>query len=186
MAFDPKKLPLDSLRKMLAGALVSTISEATQQAIAAAQAVGLKFNRDRVMRAILAMTPNYVTAWLDEVMATTEARIAEAVAAYESGTISEDDVIARVDLVFDASRAELISTSETTRLFSVLNETIYNASGVEQQRFDTVRDPFVCPECEEFDDQVYAVDDPDAPEIPVHPQCRCFWAPVAANIEIAA
>lgn len=180
------KLPLDALRKLLSSALISTIAEAAQQAIAAAQAVGLNFDRDRVMRAILAMTPDYTAAWLDEVVATTEKRIADAVAAYEAGTISADDVLKRVDLVFDASRAELISSTETGRLFAVLNETIYNAAGVEEQRFDTVRDPFVCPECEEFDDQVYAVDDPDAPEIPVHPNCRCFWAPVAANIEIAA
>lgn len=181
----PKKA-LDSLRKLLSSALVSTIAEATQQAIAAAQAVGLKFDRDRVMKAILAMTPNYVSAWLDEVIATTEARIAEATAAYKAGTISADDVIARVNLVFDTARADLISSTETTRLFSVLNETIYNAAQVELMRFDTVRDFAVCPECEEFDNEVYRVDDPSAPEIPVHPQCRCFWAPVAANIEIAA
>jgi len=180
------KLPLDKLRKALGDALMATVSAASIRAIAAAQSVGLRFDRDTVMRAIVAMTPAYVSAWLDEVMATTETRIQAAMLAYEAGEIGADEVAARVALIFDPARAELMGVTETTRLFSVLNEVIYNAAGVERQRFDTVRDPWVCEECGAYDGMVFAVDDPDAPEIPVHVHCRCFWAPVAADIEIAA
>ena len=180
------KLPWAIFRATMTSALMTLIERASENAIAAASAVGLRFKRDAVTGAIAKMAPAYIAAWLEEIERTTAERINAAMLAYESGEISADEVAARVALVFDPARAELMGVTETTRLFSVLNEVIYNAAGVERQRFDTVRDPWVCEECGAYDGMVFAVDDPDAPEIPVHVHCRCFWAPVAADIEIAA
>lgn len=180
------KLPIDKFRRALAPVLAGLIEAATERAISAARSVGLRFDEAAVGRAVAAMAPAYTAAWLDEVAKTTVERITAATLAYEAGEISADEVAMRVALVFDPARAELMGVTETTRLFAVLNEVIYNAAGVELQRFDTVRDKAVCDECEGYDGNVYAVDDPDAPEIPVHGRCRCFWAPVAADIAIEA
>lgn len=180
------KLPLDKLRAALGDALMATVSGASIRAVAAAQAIGLRFDKDVVMRAVVAMAPAYVSAWLDAVIATTEKRIAAAMLAYEAGEIGADEVAARVALVFDPARAELMGVTETTRLFSVLNEVIYKAAGVERVRWDTVRDFAVCPECEALDNQVFPVDEAPEPITDTHDGCRCYLAPVAEDIEIAA
>lgn len=36
---------------------------------------------------------------------------------------------------------------------------------------------YPCPQCAKHDGNVWDVDDPDAPEVPVHPNCRCVFAP---------
>lgn len=180
------KLPWDLFRTTMTSALATVIQRTTENAIAAAAAIGLRFDRGAVGRAVQAMAPQYIEAWLAAIERTTADRIALAITAYKAGEISADDVAMRVALLFDADRAELMGVTETTRLFAVLNEVIYSAASVERERFDTVRDFAVCEECAGYDGMVWAVDDPDKPDIPVHERCRCFWAPVAADIEIAA
>jgi hypothetical protein len=33
----------------------------------------------------------------------------------------------------------------------------------------------VADECDLYADEVYVGDDPDRPEIPIHPNCKCYW-----------
>lgn len=165
------KLPIDKFRRALAPVLAGLIEAATERAISAARSVGLRFDEAAVSRAVAAMTPAYTSAWLDEVAKTTVERITAATLAYEAGEISADEVAMRVALVFDPARAELMGVTETTRLFGVLNEVIYNAAGVALVRWDTVRDPWVCPECEALDNEVFPVDEAPVPATDTHPNC---------------
>jgi len=30
-------------------------------------------------------------------------------------------------------------------------------------------------ECDDYDDEEYDINDPDRPELPIHPNCKCYW-----------
>ena len=47
--------------------------------------------------------------------------------------------------------------------------------GVTLIRFTSQGDSKVCPECDSLDGNVYAINDPDLPELPKHENCRCFY-----------
>jgi len=44
-----------------------------------------------------------------------------------------------------------------------------------RERFTTAMDDKVCTLCEDYEEEVFAEDDPNKPEIPLHPNCRCEW-----------
>ena len=176
-AFDIDALPWAAMEEALGAALAHTIASATDGAIAAALARGLDFDMDMVAEAIAEMIPGYTDAWLAEVIQTTQDRTAAAVARYTAGEIGIDELMASIDTLFDPARANLMATTETTRLFAVVNDVINSQAGVEKVRWLTVRDPWVCPECAPFDNQIFTVDELeelDGP--PLHPNCRCFTA----------
>jgi len=33
----------------------------------------------------------------------------------------------------------------------------------------------VMDECDDYEDEEYDVDDPERPELPIHPNCKCYW-----------
>ena len=30
-------------------------------------------------------------------------------------------------------------------------------------------------ECDDYADEEYSIDDSDRPELPIHPNCKCYW-----------
>lgn len=175
-AFDAEALPWTEMLSALRPALISLVEDATAAAIATALTRGLDFYVDSVTEAVAELVPGYVKDWEKEIVASTTERVSAMVKAYEVGVYDLDEMMDRVDKLFDPERAELIAVTETTRIFDVVNQIVNAEAGVEKVRFLTVRDPWVCPECAQYDNQVFDVD--ELPEIPVHPNCRCFAAPV--------
>lgn len=175
-AFDAEALPWTEMLSALRPALISLVEDATAAAIATALTRGLDFDVDSVTEAVAELVPGYVKDWEKEIVASTTERVSAMVKAYEVGVYDLDEMMDRVDKLFDPERAELIAVTETTRIFDVVNQIVNAEAGVEKVRFLTVRDPWVCPECAQYDNQVFDVD--ELPEIPVHPNCRCFAAPV--------
>ncbi len=79
--------------------------------------------------------------------------------------------------LFGKKRAEMIASTETTRLFAEGNKIAYRQAGVEEVEFRTVHDGNVCPECESYDGERYPIGREDVTP-PIHPRCRCWIAPV--------
>lgn len=171
MVFEPEKLPWKSLLSAMTPQLEKLVADVTAAAVAVALSRGLAFNQETIAETVAAWMPGYITAWEKAIVETTTDRVTAAVAAYTAGDIGIDEMLDRVDKLFDPARAELIAVSETTRVFDVVNGFINENAGVERVRFLTVRDPFVCPICQEYDNQVYDVDDAPQPVEDTHYGC---------------
>ena len=77
------------------------------------------------------------------------------------------------------ARLTRIARTEIARFQSAGTLTRYKEAGVTQVKWLTADDP--CPICAPYSNQIF--DMKDLPEIPVHPQCRCAYAPVVASIK---
>jgi SPP1 gp7 family putative phage head morphogenesis protein len=80
--------------------------------------------------------------------------------------------------------AEMVARTETNRAYNAGVIDLYHAADVEKIMFLAAEDERMCPECEELDGNIYPID--DAPEIPVHPMCRCCWVSVSDEKDEAA
>lgn len=60
---------------------------------------------------------------------------------------------------------------------SVMEE-IWNRCQHSYWKFKAENDEKCCPVCKEFDGAVFRDDDPDFPELPLHPNCRCVLTQV--------
>lgn len=183
MAFAPENLPWKSLLAAMTPQLERLVADASAAAVAVALSRGLAFREDAIADAVAAWMPGYVSAWEKAVVETTTDRVSAAVAAYTAGDIGLDEMLDRVDKLFDPARAELMATTETTRVFDIVNGFINENAGVERVRWLTVRDFAVCEICAGFDNQVYDVDDAPQPVEDSHEGCRCYLAPEIPEAE---
>jgi SPP1 gp7 family putative phage head morphogenesis protein len=92
-----------------------------------------------------------------------------------------DDLIAVLEPMFGALRAEMIAITEVTRAFAEGNIAAWRASGVvDQMRWQTANDDLVCVICEPLNQQRDDLDgdfNGDGPP-PAHVRCRCWLTPV--------
>lgn len=79
----------------------------------------------------------------------------------------------------DTARAEMIARTEVARAQSVATLDSYRENGMGGRQWLAAGDAEQ--DCAELDGQVWAVDDDDAPDLPLHPNCRCTWVPVLAG-----
>lgn len=93
-----------------------------------------------------------------------------------AGGLGVDEITANLmGYVSDPARAEMIARTETARAVSAASMDGYEQAGI--ARVDWLASPGACPECEDA-----AASGPytlqDAPEQPLHPNCRCSYSPV--------
>ena len=88
------------------------------------------------------------------------------------------EITRRVQKDFNVSygRAEALVKTEASYVFNQATLARYEASGIEKVRYITERDSRVCESCAGYDDMVFYLE--DAPRLPLHPRCRCRYAPV--------
>lgn len=90
-----------------------------------------------------------------------------------------DALTARLELIYDNPvRAEMIATTEVTRLFAEGNRQAWESTGfVNQMVIQTAEDDRVCPICSPLAGTHISVADHDAIP-PFHVRCRCWLKPV--------
>ena len=81
---------------------------------------------------------------------------------------------------FGTNRAEMIARTETMRAVNSAARDRYQQAGVEKVEWLTAWDDRVCPECEDLHGEIFDLG--DAPDLPVHPNCRCTLAPVIGGV----
>jgi len=69
-----------------------------------------------------------------------------------------------------------IFTGNTTRLFGMGAQAVYEKMEIEEWSWQTVKDPWVCTTCEGRNGRKYPMEHQFEP---AHPRCRCFARPVA-------
>lgn len=78
------------------------------------------------------------------------------------------------------SRLTMISRTELARFESQGAMNRYHEAGVTKVKIITASDP--CEICAPLSGQIFEID--EAPEVPLHPNCRCAYAPVASSIQM--
>jgi len=74
-----------------------------------------------------------------------------------------------------AYQSQRLVQTETARVQTQATDDIARSTNVAQQMYSATLDMKTNPEDASYDGKVYGVDDPDKPEIPQHPNCRCCW-----------
>lgn len=83
------------------------------------------------------------------------------------------------DVSYDV--ADRLIRTEASYAFNTANITSYKAAGLEEVKFLPERDMKLCDRCKELADYnggIYKIN--EAPQLPVHPRCRCCYSPVVA------
>lgn len=90
------------------------------------------------------------------------------------------DIQDRVDAI-GLSRAERLARTETIRAHAEATLNTFADAGLDEVtaevEFLTAGDDRVCPQCEALSGRIFSIDEARN-IIPVHPNCRCAWAPV--------
>jgi len=82
----------------------------------------------------------------------------------------------REETDFGRNRSITIARTETMRAVNGAAKDRYEQTGVERVEWLTAIDDRQCDECESLNGKIFALG--DAPDLPVHPNCRCTLAPV--------
>lgn len=91
---------------------------------------------------------------------------------------SIDKLARQVKYNFGSSAYESrrLVVTEVARCQSMAQSEIYEDCGViEQVMWTSTIEENTCEDCQNLDGQVFDIDDPDKPQIPLHPLCRCCW-----------
>ncbi|HEY1407400.1 MAG TPA: minor capsid protein [Promineifilum sp.] len=86
--------------------------------------------------------------------------------------------------MFGPVRANMIATTEITRVYADSNIAAWSRLGVDGMRFQTVVDDIVCPICEPFHGEEYRLTDSEHTP-PIHVNCRCYLQPIVNIPEVA-
>jgi len=123
----------------------------------------------------------YRFEWIRGINRSTREYISTAITDWiESGAQlqSLEDVL---KLKFTDARAEMIASTETTRLYAKGNKLAWDSTGViEEFRWMTAVDERVCEICGPNHNQTFPLSQMDE-LIPAHPRCRCWGQPVVST-----
>lgn len=142
--------------------------------------LGLPVDMMSVNQAVLDLTRTYSDEWWAEIEATTRRAMRTALENWQTGALGSrglPDLVDSLTPLFGQTRAELIASTETTRMFDLGNRAAYESAGIERVEFQTVRDELVCPICSPLNGERYPLK--ESPRPPLHPRCRCAVLPVA-------
>ena len=82
----------------------------------------------------------------------------------------------RTETDFGRNRSITIARTETMRAVNSAAKERYEQTGVDRVEWLAAWDDRTCDECESKHGQIYDIG--DAPDLPVHPNCRCTLSPV--------
>jgi len=152
---------------------------ATQDALmaAAAQAssFGLAADFDLINQGVLEFTRTFGDEWWGRLEGTTREGLRAAIGANISTGAPLSNLKKSLEPLFGKTRAEMIASTETTRLYAEGNSIAYRAAGVTQLEWRTAQDERVCPICGPLHKEKFPIDG-DKP--PAHCRCRCWIVPV--------
>lgn len=76
--------------------------------------------------------------------------------------------------------SKMVARTELSRAQTMGNIALYQAAEIRTVMWATSQGDNVCPECEERDGEVYAIENIDAP--PLHPNCACALMPADEDV----
>jgi len=92
----------------------------------------------------------------------------------EFGKITRE-IVRQVDNV-GIVRATMLVRTETMKAVNTGVISRYEAAGAEEVEFLAALDDKTCDECDSLNGKTFPIG--EAPDVPIHPNCRCSWLPV--------
>ena len=133
-------------------------------------------NYDLVNQAALDYARLYRYGQIKGITDTTRKQVQEAIAEWIRSGDPLSTLEAKLSPIFGKVRAQMIASTETTRIFASANKNTFESTGfVSEFRWMTTQDDRVCPICAPRDQQVYNMNEEHPP---AHPRCRCWIQPV--------
>jgi SPP1 gp7 family putative phage head morphogenesis protein len=90
----------------------------------------------------------------------------------------------RLTPMFGPVRADMIASTEITRVYAQSNILGWQQVGVDAQRWQTAVDDLVCPQCGPLHLQEFPLGD-EGRTPPLHVRCRCWLQPIVRVPEVA-
>lgn len=90
----------------------------------------------------------------------------------------------RISPIFGADRADLIATTEATRINAMSRQDFYAQRGVHRMEWRSERDSLVCDLCAPLDGEQFDIND-DGAYPPEHPGCRCNAVPADERDDVS-
>ncbi len=148
-----------------------------------ASQLGLAVDFDLVNQRVLETVGAYKNVWWNELSTKTQDNLRTAIATNIETGGRHRDLVKSLEGTFGKVRAEMIASTETTRLYTEGNRTAYAMSGIEQVEFQTVNDSAVDPKCDELNGRVFGLNAEEAVP-PIHVRCRCWLAPITEEGQV--
>lgn len=169
------------------------ISAATKAARLAFDDLVLQFGAELgvswsvVNEAAIAWAKGYTFDLVSGINDTSQAFLSENIAAWIESGEPLDVLIEKLAPFFGTVRAELVASTEVTRIFAEANLTTWRESGVVKgKRWFASVDDLVCPICAPLHNTVVELDGSgflDALQSPpAHPRCRCWLIPADVGV----
>lgn len=148
------------------------------EGVTQAEKLGLSVNFDLVNKQVLKYARTFENKWWSRLESSTREGLRRAIAVNIETGAPLSALRKSIIPLFGTERAEMIASTEVTRLFSEGNRIAYRDAGVTKLEWRTVGDERVCEECEAKDGKRYSIGDQGPP---LHVRCRCWDAPVVAG-----
>ena len=140
------------------------------------------FSEIDMRSAMIAYAPKYRGKWIKSINQTTWDYVDELISDWQQSgqpfptllkTLTEDK-----SLMFDKVRAEMIATTEVTRIHAQGNALAWEATGyIKEFRWNTANDERVCAICGPRENKIFPLSFIED-NMPAHPRCRCWSTPI--------
>lgn len=148
-----------------------------------ADQLGLAIDFDLVNQEVLDFSSEFTNEWWQRTASSTREAMRTAIQTNIATGAPLRSLEASLEPLFGRARAQVIASTETTRMFAEGNRRAYSSAGVQQVEFQTVKDSRVDPLCEALQGRKLDIrDQTNFP--PIHPRCRCWIAPITDTGEV--
>lgn len=166
-------------RKVLFETLAAEHKALLQQGVRQAERLGLSVSFDLANETVDKVAAGYIDEWWQMLSKTTRDGLRSAIQDNIQSGESLTKLIRNIEPIFGEDRAQLIASTEVTRMYAEGNMIAYEAAGVDEWEWQTANDDRVDTQpggCADRAGQRYGMGDPRPP---AHPGCRCWPAAVA-------
>ncbi|KKK81516.1 hypothetical protein LCGC14_2812680, partial [marine sediment metagenome] len=153
------------------------VDDLLQQGARQASRLGLAVDFDLVNKGVLDFAGKYSDQWWNQLQKTNRKALRRAITANIKEGAPLKSLVKSLEATFGRTRAEMIASTETTRLFAEGNRMAYASAGVKRVEWRTVMDDLVDEDCRALNGKKWPIGkEKEVP--PLHPRCRCWLAPV--------
>ncbi len=135
---------------------------------------------DMVNSRVIQLAREYRYDWIRRISDTTKRDIQQLVGDWLQSGDPLDVLSGMLEQLPDFSkvRAEMVATTEVTRLYAMGNKLAWQSAGtIREFEWRTAEDELVCTECKGHNTNKYPLEEMDT-MLPAHPRCRCWGVPI--------
>ena len=182
---------VEEFRSRLLTVAGRAVQDMIQWAVNDAQAnMGIGVDWTLVNAAALEWAREYTIRLSDQIITNTKSATHQAIQNWIESGAALPELTKALEPIYGPKRAELIATTEITRIFAEANRRLWKELGVVREgRWNTAMDERVCPICAPLNGKTVRLEGgqwrvkirgkwADVKQPPAHPRCRCWLTPV--------